>query len=146
MNLLFPYSCERGGSEERLVDITEMAVMAGINKQTFITKETWDYVIDVPYHNVQNRSVANHLWDVVLLFYIALESYNGETASEISYEVAVFKNGMSTEVKLKGVFWLGLDGQVYITIMLAHAGMTQQFKTQDEACCVREAILSTDSL
>lgn len=100
-----------------LVDITDMAHLVGIRFDTSMSRAAWKDVVDVNYHNSKDRSIANCLWDVVLLLYLAIENSKTKT-TEVSYQIAIMKNGLSTDVGLKAKFLPKENGEVSILIML----------------------------
>ena len=93
---------EKDSIKHDLVDVTAMAKSAGIEMKTVMTRAAWKSAVDVAHHNVLNRSIANQLWDVMVLLFLAIESKHTKYDSiDTHFHVAVLLNGISTEIALK---------------------------------------------
>lgn len=117
MNFLIRYPSIGKNHDFILIDITYIARLAGINKRTSMTRSAFDFIAEDENNKQLKRSFTDRLRDVSLLLFLSMASQNKPVA-EIYFQIALWKNGHSTNVTLKTVFSLEPNGEVHLIIML----------------------------
>lgn len=100
-----------------LVDVSELARVAGFKYPVAVTQGVWSECVRVAEEDKCTQDENGRLWDIlnVLLFTIKGKKDNGD---EVKFKVRVWKNKGQEDVELWSKCGPGDDAEPVITIML----------------------------
>ena len=114
--VIYSYSRAQAIDDGVLIDVSTVAMEAGIKYPVAVTCAVWANYVAVP-EGVVGQDESGRLWDIVWMLRMAIaRSNDGE---EIRYSLLVRNNNRRAElVTLKAVCGPGDDAEPVITIML----------------------------
>jgi len=112
------YSRENALEDGLLVDVSTVALEAGIKFPVALTRTVWDKYVEVP-EGVTCQDVNGRLWDVLWMFKQAIHRSSG--GDTVNFQVYVRNNNRGPRLEhLKAICGPGDDAEPVITIMLPH--------------------------
>jgi len=110
------YSRENALEDGVLVDVSTVALEAGIKFPVALTRTVWDKYVEVP-EGVTCQDVNGRLWDILWMFKQAIHRSKG--GDILNYQVYVRNNNRGPRLEwLKAICGPGDDLEPVITIML----------------------------
>lgn len=100
-----------------LVDVTDMAIEAGIRYPVALTRSVWTNYVEVP-KGVSCQDEAGRLWDIIWMTRFAI-SVSEQNCTTVKVRLSVRNDNVGAKrVELKAIVSGGDAGEPVITIML----------------------------
>jgi len=115
-DVISAYSRENALEDGVLVDVSTVALEAGIKFPVALTRAVWDKYVEVP-EGVTCQDVNGRLWDILWMLKQAM--YRSKGGNILNYQVYVRNNNRGPRLEwLKAICGPGDDLEPVITIML----------------------------